>query len=404
VLVTISDKKLGVDNNSDGIIDYYNADVKSAQDFYPFGSKMPGRIFQATTYRYGFNGKEEDDEVKGDGNQIDYGMRVYDTRIGRFLSVDPLSDKYPWYTPYQFAGNKPIWCLDLDGLEDIPTNGGNYYSVQSLIDAAFKDIRVSEAIKRGERVELHQTYSVGTGNGRNFIDRRVVLSPGAVGANIAELRQDGNFGGENGVPGTGLEQTFNPSIGLFKSTPPAPEPPIQPQAPPNPPVSDGGTPTSPKPAQKRQTPPKPKPQNPPKPKAPISNPHKPSTQQPAVVPPPNVPPPTPDPDHFCLTCFNGESSIHWKEGVGEMVSWLTKNPNYNLNIKADGNSTVLRRGWNGGTGMFGGGPTYGERAQSQFGRLQAALKAAGVDPNRIKLTLGNSTGGSLNYSAEKRTP
>ncbi|MVT12593.1 RHS repeat-associated core domain-containing protein [Chitinophaga tropicalis] len=69
-------------------------------------------------YRYGFNGKENDNEVKGDGNQQDYGFRIYDPRVGRFLSVDPLTKNYPWYTPYQFAGNKPIWATDLDGLEE----------------------------------------------------------------------------------------------------------------------------------------------------------------------------------------------------------------------------------------------------------------------------------------------
>jgi len=70
-------------------------------------------------YRYGFNGKENDNEVKGEGNQIDYGMRVYDPRIGKFLSVDPLRSKYPWYTPYQFSGNTPIQAVDIDGREDI---------------------------------------------------------------------------------------------------------------------------------------------------------------------------------------------------------------------------------------------------------------------------------------------
>ena len=80
---------------------------------------MPGRKYTAgTQYRYGFNGKEEDDEVKGDGNQQDYGMRIYDPRLGKFLSVDPLAGSYPWYTPYQFAGNKPIRFIDLDGLEE----------------------------------------------------------------------------------------------------------------------------------------------------------------------------------------------------------------------------------------------------------------------------------------------
>ncbi len=68
-------------------------------------------------YRYGFNGKENDDEVKGEGNEQDYGMRIYDTRLGRFLSVDPMYRKYPELTPYQFAGNTPIQAIDVDGLE-----------------------------------------------------------------------------------------------------------------------------------------------------------------------------------------------------------------------------------------------------------------------------------------------
>ena len=81
---------------------------------------MPGRKFSSSSYRYGFNGKENDNEVKGEGNQQDYGMRVYDTRLGKFLSVDPLTKEYPFYTPYSFAGNKPIFSLDLDGAEELP--------------------------------------------------------------------------------------------------------------------------------------------------------------------------------------------------------------------------------------------------------------------------------------------
>jgi RHS repeat-associated protein len=79
----------------------------------------PGRKFVqgAKKYRYGFNGKENDNEVKGEGNQQDYGMRIYDPRLGRFLSEDPITSKYPELTPYQFASNRPIDGIDLDGLE-----------------------------------------------------------------------------------------------------------------------------------------------------------------------------------------------------------------------------------------------------------------------------------------------
>ena len=78
---------------------------------------MPGRRFSSDKYRYGFNGKENDNEVKGEGNQQDYGMRVYDGRIGKFLSVDPLQADYPELTTYQFASNTPIQGVDLDGRE-----------------------------------------------------------------------------------------------------------------------------------------------------------------------------------------------------------------------------------------------------------------------------------------------
>ena len=84
---------------------------------------MPGRPTSSGSYRYGFNGKENDNEVKGEGNQQDYGMRIYDPRIGKFLSVDPLTKSYPWLTPYQFASNTPIAAIDLDGLEGLVATG-----------------------------------------------------------------------------------------------------------------------------------------------------------------------------------------------------------------------------------------------------------------------------------------
>ncbi|MBT6747106.1 MAG: hypothetical protein HOB26_11165, partial [Flavobacteriales bacterium] len=66
-------------------------------------------------YRYGFVGKEKDDEIKGSGNSYDFEARIYDPRIARFLSVDPLAKSFPTLTPYQYAANQPIWAIDLDG-------------------------------------------------------------------------------------------------------------------------------------------------------------------------------------------------------------------------------------------------------------------------------------------------
>lgn len=116
VLTTVSDRRIGVTlAGNPNLIDHYTAVILSSNDYYAFGSKMPGRGYAGTQgYRYGFNGKEDDNET---GWQ-DYGMRIYNPQLARFFTVDPLRGKYPWYSPYQFAGNKPIWKIDLDGLEE----------------------------------------------------------------------------------------------------------------------------------------------------------------------------------------------------------------------------------------------------------------------------------------------
>jgi RHS repeat-associated protein len=82
-------------------------------------------------YRYGFNGKEDDGDF-GSGQLIqDYGFRLYNPTIGKFLSVDPLTASYPWYTPYQFAGNMPLWKIDLDGLEEADSDANRESPVMS---------------------------------------------------------------------------------------------------------------------------------------------------------------------------------------------------------------------------------------------------------------------------------
>ncbi len=91
--------------------------IVSCTDYYPFGMAMGGRNGSVESYRYGFNGVEKDDEVKGQGNSYSFKFRIYDSRLGKFLSVDPLSREYPWNSPYAFAENDVIRAIDLEGLE-----------------------------------------------------------------------------------------------------------------------------------------------------------------------------------------------------------------------------------------------------------------------------------------------
>ncbi len=71
-------------------------------------------------YRYGFQGQEKDTEMHGEGEGKEtyaYKYRIHDPRLGRFLSVDPLSPEYPWNSPYAFSENRVIDGVELEGLE-----------------------------------------------------------------------------------------------------------------------------------------------------------------------------------------------------------------------------------------------------------------------------------------------
>jgi RHS repeat-associated protein len=90
-----------------------------------FGMLVPNRHGSSNSYRYGFQGQEKDDEIKGEGNSLNYTFRMHDPRVGRFFTKDPLEAEYPWYTPYQFSGNKVIEFVELEGLEESPSKSNS---------------------------------------------------------------------------------------------------------------------------------------------------------------------------------------------------------------------------------------------------------------------------------------
>ncbi len=121
VLVTVSDRRIQVQDNGSVLnpkpVLRFDPDVLTANDYYPFGMVMPGRKFDAgSLYRYGFNGKEKDPEMHS-LTAYDYGFRIYNPGIGKFLSVDPLFKSFPWNSPYSYAEGDVIRSIDLDGLE-----------------------------------------------------------------------------------------------------------------------------------------------------------------------------------------------------------------------------------------------------------------------------------------------
>lgn len=110
VLAVISDRKYGEDANTDGQLELFKPNVLSETDYYAFGSQLNERSV-SEGYRFGFNGKELDKET----GTLDFGNRIYNPDLARWLSEDPLQVKYPNLSPYSFVANKPIIAIDPDG-------------------------------------------------------------------------------------------------------------------------------------------------------------------------------------------------------------------------------------------------------------------------------------------------
>jgi RHS repeat-associated protein len=88
-----------------------DVDILTSTDYYPFGMEMPGRDYRsAEAYRFGYQGQfAEKDEETGYNS---FELRLYDNRLGRWLSTDPM---YEFYSPYLANGNNPINIIDPTG-------------------------------------------------------------------------------------------------------------------------------------------------------------------------------------------------------------------------------------------------------------------------------------------------
>src|SRR5574343_385541 len=122
VLSVVSDKPVPHTTNGTAH-DYYMADIMQSTDYSGFGVQLSGRNFLKTgiskDYRRGFQGQEEDDELKGEGNSLNYTYRMHDPRLGRFFAIDPLAKQYPYNSSYAFSENRVIDAVELEGLEQI---------------------------------------------------------------------------------------------------------------------------------------------------------------------------------------------------------------------------------------------------------------------------------------------
>ncbi|WP_065220585.1 MULTISPECIES: RHS repeat domain-containing protein [Butyricimonas] len=118
-----------------------NGEFVEQNDYYPFGTKYIRSDYLTSDNRYKYNGQEE--QVLGDLKYLDYGARMYDCELARWLSIDPKLERYVNISPYGYCANNPIVLIDM---------GGEYIDPASL--AAWNTLTNEVNDKRNDMKEL----------------------------------------------------------------------------------------------------------------------------------------------------------------------------------------------------------------------------------------------------------
>ena len=225
VLNVVTDRKLPIaDANDNTKIAYFTADVVSFADYLPYGQLAPNRHGSEGSYRYGYQGSERDDELKGDGNSYTTFYRALDVRLGRWMSLDPKMAQTPWESPYASMGNNPIFSNDVFGDKIIGLSKRSATRTKDIIKKTFsKDehkefrglIKIGEDGKTFEKIS-QEAFDKAT---KNFSEDEKALANGYLQAinddkkhRVGVLKRDEKIGSY--IPSL---KTNIPNIGLLSS-------------------------------------------------------------------------------------------------------------------------------------------------------------------------------------------
>ena len=112
----------------------HNATLVERNQYYPYGGLINPPAIASTLQiqPYKYSTKELDRENGLD--LYDFSARMYDPMLPMFTSVDPLSEKKPWNSPYAYCGGNPILRIDISGKDDYNVNALGYFSLLKKTD------------------------------------------------------------------------------------------------------------------------------------------------------------------------------------------------------------------------------------------------------------------------------
>jgi RHS repeat-associated protein len=138
--------------------------IRTCSDYSPFGVELDGRTVSGG-YRYGFQKQEKDNEIKGEGNSVNYLFRMHDQRLGRFFSVDPLMNNYPFNSSFAFGQNNLIASIELEGKQALMIIGYRRNSKNEI----FIQITGDDKVEHNASAEYSLRVPAGTiGNSEDF--------------------------------------------------------------------------------------------------------------------------------------------------------------------------------------------------------------------------------------------
>ena len=127
--------------------------VVSLSDYYPYGMTEPGRSWNAGDYRFGYTGHEKENDLAEGVYTTEY--RLLDTRLGRWLSVDPLFGKYAGMSPYNYCMGNPIALVDPYGKDTIKVSSEG--CVSEIIKSDGENVFLDH---KGYRLSFHDEKDV----------------------------------------------------------------------------------------------------------------------------------------------------------------------------------------------------------------------------------------------------